>query len=100
MKKSSFIACLALLASPAIGQPWISDADYPAPALRQRSEGTVEVELTFDSSGRVVHCAVRRSSGAALLDATTCRVLRQRARVARGEPRVRTYEHHWRLPQS
>ncbi|MGQ0590290.1 MAG: TonB family protein [Sphingosinicella sp.] len=98
VKKSTFIAALGLLASPALAQQWIGDADYPASALQERREGSVEVELTFDTSGRVVRCDVTRSSGTALLDVTTCRLLLRRARVAAGEPRVRTYEHHWRLP--
>ncbi|MGE0178516.1 MAG: TonB family protein [Sphingomonas sp.] len=92
------MATLSLIASPALAQQWITDADYPTSALQQRVEGTVEVGLTFDAQGRLIRCDIVRSSGAAVLDVTTCRLLRQRARVNAGEPRTRTYEHRWRIP--
>jgi TonB family protein len=82
----------------AFRQQWIGESDYPASFLRDRLEGFVQVELTFDAQGRVVRCLVLRSSGTAILDATTCSILRHRARARAGEPRVRTYEHHWRAP--
>ena len=98
MKTIAGIAALSLFASSAIAQEWIGQADYPASVLQQRREGIVEVELTFDNSGRVVGCDIRRSSGTALLDATTCRLLVRRARATAAEPRTRIYTHQWRLP--
>ncbi|MEA3033565.1 MAG: periplasmic protein TonB [Sphingomonadales bacterium] len=55
--------------------------DYPASLARQRPPpGPVSVLLTVGPNGRVVHCAMLRSSGAGALDAATCRLLVARAR--------------------
>jgi TonB family protein len=63
--------------------PWpiaryISPLDYPAAAIASRAEGTVDLQLGVDSAGRLTSCTVRRSSGSAVLDATTCGILRRR----------------------
>lgn len=68
----------------------LSLADYP-PALRRAGiGGRVEVHMTVEPNGRVSGCIIARSSGSAELDATTCRLVRQRylfdpARDARGQ---------------
>jgi len=85
--------------------PLFSDADYPAEALANNEAGTVVFRLDIDRKGRVSRCTITTSSGAASLDATTCRVLRQRARFtakrnADGKPVPATVEGHitWHMP--
>lgn len=68
----------------------IVNADYPDAAGDAGAEGTVEVWFDVGPDGRVGGCRVRKSSGNADLDATTCRLVTQRfryepARNARGE---------------
>nr|WP_294849232.1 energy transducer TonB [uncultured Sphingomonas sp.] len=57
-----------------------SDDDYPQSALRNEEQGTTTVRLTIGPDGRVSGCDVTGSSGSSSLDATTCNVLRRRAR--------------------
>jgi protein TonB len=57
-----------------------SDQDYPAEAIAAREEGSVGFELEVGSNGRVTACTVTRPSGSSALDATTCLLLRSRAR--------------------
>lgn len=66
-------------------------ADYPAAAVARRMAGRVSFAVAIGVDGRVTNCRIRRSSGAAMLDAATCRVVRERARYsaarnALGEP--------------
>ena len=63
---------------------YISDAEYPAEAIRRGEEGLVEFELDVSPQGQVAHCSVTRSSGSLLLDDTTCRLLTARARFRPG----------------
>jgi TonB family protein len=84
---------------------YISAYDYPAGAIRRGEEGEVEVTIRVSPQGRVAACRASRSSGSAILDETTCRLLTERtrwvpARDAAGAPtsdmvvgRIR-----WRLP--
>ena len=58
----------------------IRDSDYPKAASRARIGGDVEVRFTIEPSGRVSRCRVSKSSGDALLDATTCRLIEERFR--------------------
>lgn len=60
----------------------IDDDDYPRGAYRERVGGTVIARLTVSAEGRVSRCEVRRSSGNAELDATTCRLILRRFRFA------------------
>lgn len=57
-----------------------SDRDYPLEAVRNKEQGAVTFRLDVGSDGRPAGCAVTSSSGSALLDSTTCRLLRERAR--------------------
>lgn len=59
---------------------YVSDADYPAAAIRAEDQGTTRFRLTVSPSGRVTDCAVTSSSGSPALDAATCRLMKQRAR--------------------
>ncbi|MBB5707919.1 energy transducer TonB [Sphingopyxis panaciterrulae] len=58
----------------------IEDRDYPRQAARAKSGGEVEVRFTIQPTGRVTGCRVTRSSGDAVLDATTCRLIEDRFR--------------------
>ncbi|TFI58075.1 TonB family protein [Sphingomonas parva] len=59
---------------------YVSNADYPAAALRGEEEGTTGFRLEIGPNGRVTNCTVTSSSGSSSLDSTTCRLMRSRAR--------------------
>lgn len=97
------LICAAFMVSTASAEAdriWIFEPDYPAALVQQGKAGLVEVALVFDHDGRLSSCTVLKSSGTALLDATTCRILHRRARVKAGEPRAQTYRHRWVPPSS
>ena len=56
----------------------ITRRDYPKAA--NGAQGAVEMELAISPSGAVTGCTVTRSSRNAVLDAATCRLVRQRFR--------------------
>jgi TonB family protein len=58
---------------------WVTSNDYPPTALRRREQGVVAFTLEVDAAGGVTGCSVTTSSGSAVLDETTCRLLRSRA---------------------
>jgi TonB family protein len=58
----------------------ISAEDYPASLAGRPPPGPVSVLLTVGPNGRVARCDVLRSSGAAALDAATCRLMISRSR--------------------
>jgi protein TonB len=59
---------------------YVSDADYPASAIRAEQQGTTGFRLTVGTDGRVTGCDVTSSSGSPALDQATCRIMRSRAR--------------------
>ncbi|HTU11676.1 MAG TPA: energy transducer TonB [Allosphingosinicella sp.] len=59
---------------------YLSEDDYPAAALRNNQQGRVSFTLDISPEGRVTGCQVTESSGSAILDSTTCRIMRSRAR--------------------
>jgi TonB family protein len=70
---------------------WISGADYPDAARARGESGRSGFALDVDETGRVTRCAIVSSSGSALLDEATCRIVPGRARFwpardARGNP--------------
>jgi periplasmic protein TonB len=82
----------------------IRDSDWPLGAIAARAEGTVFLRFVVAPTGRVSDCRVTRSSGRADLDATTCRLIRQRfvyrpARDIGGRPiaEVIEGEHVWEM---
>ena len=82
-----------------------SDKDYPAAAVRNHEQGPVAFSLSVGADGRPTACSVTGSSGSALLDSTTCRLLMERARFqpardAGGKPTADTVQGRivWRLP--
>jgi protein TonB len=59
---------------------YVSDADYPAAALRGEEQGATRFRLTVGPDGRVQDCTVTGSSGSSSLDSATCRIMKSRAR--------------------
>ena len=55
--------------------------DYPIEALRNEVEGSVYVSFDIAADGRAHACRVERSSGFAVLDAATCRIVDTRYRL-------------------
>ncbi|MBA3896277.1 MAG: energy transducer TonB [Sphingomonadaceae bacterium] len=58
----------------------LKDSDYPHAAGDLGVGGTVSVRFTVTTDGRATECRVTRSSGSAVLDETTCRLIEQRFR--------------------
>ena len=58
---------------------WIRSGDYPADAIRAGKSGRVVVDLAVDDHGRVTACRLHVSSDTPSLDATTCRIMIERA---------------------
>jgi protein TonB len=84
---------------------YVTIDDYPSAALLARQQGRVGVRLGVSAAGRVTNCRVTVSSGTAILDASTCRLLPSRvrfepARDAQGSAVAGTYSTHvdWTLP--
>jgi TonB family protein len=110
------LTCLAAPSSAAAEQPRravpvvalysiFSDTDYPTEAIAKNEQGAVTFRLTVGSDGGVSDCAILGSSGSALLDATTCRILAERARfkpAADAKGKLVSDSHTgritWRLP--
>lgn len=61
-------------------QSIVTADDYPAASLQNGEQGSVQIRLTIDESGRVTQCTVLRSSGHRALDDQTCALYRARAR--------------------
>lgn len=116
MPLSTFILAAALQAAipaPAVQPPvprWrqtlVEPGDYPAQARRRGRQGIVRVALIVGPDGRVADCRVTTSSGTPVLDQTTCRIMRERARFrpardAAGNPTVGSYRDsvNWYLPR-
>lgn len=59
---------------------YLRDDDYPAAAIRNEEQGTVAFRLDVSAAGSVTGCTVTTTSGSALLDATTCRLMMERPR--------------------
>lgn len=100
-----FLAAAAALQPAVMQGGWISDADYPADALRTAQQGTVQARFLISPQGTVSKCEVAKSSGAKALDARTCELVLQRfrfaaARDASGKPveQWRVQMINWKLP--
>jgi len=111
------LASLALVLNPHLGpavrpaipqvplQSLFRVGDYPKAALANKEAGATTVKITIGTTGRIEGCTVILSSGSALLDSTTCRILVDRARFQPGRdgygaPTLDTYVTRigWRLP--
>ncbi len=82
----------------------VSGDDYPPEAQMADEQGTVDVLVKVDESGRVADCTIQESSGSAALDVQTCRLFWLRAKFApardeAGKPVVSAYSRKitWRL---
>ncbi|MEA3038236.1 MAG: periplasmic protein TonB [Sphingomonadales bacterium] len=85
---------------------YVSDADYPAEAIRREEQGVTRFRLTVSPDGRVADCSVTGSSGSSALDAATCRLMKSRARFSPardsdGKPTTDTVANaiKWVLPE-
>ncbi|PSJ41638.1 energy transducer TonB [Allosphingosinicella deserti] len=59
---------------------YVTDADYPAAAIRAEEQGTTRFLLTVGADGKVASCTVTGSSGSSALDSKTCSIMQKRAR--------------------
>jgi len=59
---------------------YVSNDDYPEAAIRGEEQGTTAFRLEVGPNGRVTSCTVTSSSGSSSLDATTCRLMKSRAK--------------------
>lgn len=59
---------------------WITERDYRARWIREGLSGVAGFTLQIDARGRVTDCTITRSTGHAVLDGATCRLLARRAR--------------------
>ncbi|HEY0596635.1 energy transducer TonB [Sphingopyxis sp.] len=85
---------------------WATNDDYPARAMREEREGTTGFQLTIGADGLPSACDIISSSGHGDLDATTCRLVMERARFkpgrdAKGKPTGGTYSNRirWQIPE-
>lgn len=85
---------------------WISAADYPSKALRDKLTGKNTYELTVDDKGKVTECRILKTSGHEELDEATCETVSKRARFKPGldqnmQPATSVWisSMNWSLPQ-
>lgn len=86
---------------------WLTQADYPARALREEREGRVGVRFDVNSQGRITNCSVASSSGHSDLDSATCTAITRRGRYSppldqAGNPTTQTglrLTFSWRIEQ-
>lgn len=78
---------VALAGSPATAQYMrksngdIQFQNYPLESLKRGEEGTVGIKVRLDRRGRLLSCAVSKSSGFAALDTASCDMLIANARM-------------------
>jgi TonB family protein len=84
----------------------LSADDYPLGAIRDQEQGLTIVLVRIDEKGTIGQCRVVVRSSAALLDRTTCDLLRLRASYSPaigkdGRPKATwaRYDLHWVLPR-
>lgn len=83
----------------------ISNADYPASAIRAEASGTTRVTIQVGANGRVAGCSVTGSSGNSALDQTACSLIQRRFRyqpaTRNGQPVESTVSRSitWVLPE-
>lgn len=59
---------------------YLGDTDYPPEAIRRGEQGTVGFRLSVGTDGTVQACLITASSGSAILDEATCRLMQARAK--------------------
>jgi hypothetical protein len=65
---------------PLTAASWVSDADFPADALRRGETGVTVYEARVSAAGQPVGCTIFSSSGSASLDRRTCDIILARGR--------------------
>ena len=87
-------------------QNWLSTDDYPSAAMRDGVQGVTAFRLEIGADGKPTSCSVTSSSGSALLDDTTCRLVMRRAKFApakdsEGNPMNSSYSSRtrWQIPE-
>lgn len=85
-------------------ESWVTNADYPLSAWRERQEGLVQYDVAVDAQGKATACTITYSTATPELEAQTCRLLLERARFApaednNGTPRASVWpgETMWQL---
>lgn len=58
----------------------VTHEDYPKEAIENEEQGMVAFALDIGADGMATGCTVTASSGSSALDATTCRIMKERAR--------------------
>ena len=97
---------------PVVAQPrgdaanWVTRDDYRSSWIAREMVGTARFRLEIDSTGKVTHCQITRTSGHDALDEATCRLVSRRAkftpaRDASGARVTGTYSNAvtWQLPE-
>jgi TonB family protein len=80
--------------------PLIAKDDYPPSSVRAGEAGTTRMKLWVGVDGRVNSCSILQSSGASILDDTSCRLVTRRGRWARPKgPFIYLMDHKWELPK-
>lgn len=84
---------------------WLSDADYPTEAMQREWQGVAGFALAISADGNVTDCVITQTTGHAILDETSCRILMRNARFtpardASGRAVADSYNGRvsWRLP--
>ena len=72
--------------------------DYPAEAIDQHQQGNAITLVDVAADGRVVGCQIARSSGVAVLDATSCRLILERGRFTETSKRHAGQAYRLRIP--
>jgi TonB family protein len=80
--------------------PLITNDDYPLSSIRAGEAGTTRMKLWVGVDGHVNSCSILQSSGASILDDTSCRLVTRRGRWAPPKaPFVYLMDHQWVLPR-
>lgn len=76
-------------------QTWFSNVNYPAQALAKNAEGTVQVDLTIQPSGRASDCKVISPANESSLNEQTCAVLLERSKFVTADkiPALKALHH-------
>lgn len=72
--------------------------DYPVEAIDQHQQGNAITLVDVAADGRVVGCRIARSSGVAVLDATSCRLILERGRFTETSKRHVGQAYRLRIP--
>ena len=72
--------------------------DYPVEAIDQHQQGNAITLVDVAADGRVVGCRIARSSGVAVLDATSCRLIFERGRFTETSKRHVGQAYRLRIP--